>query len=116
MIILIYIVSIIVFCVAAWILPLLFMPIVHAVKGKDEIIEPTHPFFLAPFIVSTIILLYLTRVVWANWGYNPGWLFPTIIAVLHLVMGGAQGGNRANQAQAYGVVFGVIIYGVSCLF
>ena len=116
MLILTYIVSIIVFCIAAWILPLPFLLIVSAMKGKDEIIAPTHLRFLAPFIVSTIILLYLTRAVWANWGYSPGWLFPTIIAVLHLVMGEAQAANRANQAQAYGVVFGVIIYAVSCLF
>jgi hypothetical protein len=116
MIIIIYVVSIIAFNIAALILPLLFIPIIRAIKGKDEIIFPGHPLLLAVFIASTVNLLFLTRVIWANWGYNPGWIFPTIIAVQHFVMGGVPGANKANQAQAQGVMFGVIIYAILRLF
>jgi hypothetical protein len=116
MLIVTYTLSIILFCVASLILPLFLMPIVSAIKRKDTFVTPTDPLFLTPFIVSTVVLLYLTRAIWSSWGYDPGWLFPTIIAVLHFIMGGLKGANQASQAQAYGVVFGVVVYAVSRLF
>jgi hypothetical protein len=116
MIVLIYILSIVLFCIFTFILPIPFMMVVGLLKPKDKVILPENPLFYGAFIATTIILLYLTRFFWAKWGYDPGWLFPTIIAILHLIMGGRQGTNRANRAQAYGVVYGVIIYGILSLF
>jgi hypothetical protein len=116
MLVLTYIISLIVFSIAAWILPLPFLWIVGLTKPKDEIITPTDIRFVAQYVGSTVILLYLTKAIWAKWGYDPGWLFPSIIGVLHFLWGGSKGENFASQAQAYGVVFGVIVYGITRIF
>ena len=98
--------------------PILFLPIVWAYKAisKEPVIPLTHPVALMPFIVATVLLLYVTAYIWSRWGYSPGWLFPTLVAATHLLLGGARGADRGNQAQAYGVVFGVMIYGLTRLF
>lgn len=113
----IYILSTIVFCVAALIVPFAFIPLVRVYKAvtHEILLAPTHPALLMPVILGTTLLLHLTRYVWAHWAIEPGWLFPTIIAALHFLFGGMPGANRANQAQAYGVVLGVLVYGLSRL-
>jgi hypothetical protein len=117
MIVALYVVSIVAFCVAAWIVPLCFAPIVWLYKSiaKEPVVPPAHPVFLMPFVSGAVVLLYFTRYIWAQWGYNTGWLFPTIIAVIHVIFGIARGANRANQAQAFGTVCGVLVYGLSWL-
>ncbi len=116
MLVLTYIISIVLFCIAAWILPMPFLLIVGLTKAKGDYVTPTDIRFISCFVSSTVILLYLTRAIWANWGYDLGWLFPTIIGGLHFLWGGTKGETWASQAQAYGVVSGVILYGVTCLF
>jgi len=117
MIVALYIVSIVAFCVAALIVPLCLAPIVWLYKSiaKEPVVPPAHPVFLIAFVSATVVLLYFTRYIWAQWGYNTGWLFPTSIATIHIIFGIAAGANRANQAQALGTVCGVIVYGLSRL-
>lgn len=117
MIVVIYIVSVVVFYVAEWIVAICLCPILWVYKGITKAdIYPEHPAFLMVPMSAAVILLYLTRYVWGYLGYNPGWLFPSIIAAIHLAFGGASTANRANKAQAYGTVLGVIIYALSRVF
>ena len=102
MLFLLYVVSLIGFCAGAWVVPFLFMPFVWAYKYicKEPIIFPEHPAFLMPFVSAAILLLYATQYIWAQLGYQMGWLFPVVVAVVHVLFGCAQGANRPNQAQA----------------
>ncbi len=63
-------------------------------------------------VISSVVLLYCTTAIWSLWGYHTGWLFPVLVAAIHFLFGGARGANLYNQAQAYGVVYGTVAYGL----
>jgi len=118
MIVVLYVVSILLFCLAVWVVSLPFEPLVWAYKSlfKVPVILPTNPVYLLPYICGTIVLLHLTRYIWASLGYNMGWLFPVMILALHFLWGNRRTANKPNQAQAFSVVTGVVCYGISRLF
>ena len=117
MIILFYIISLIVFIAVRDCFALLFFPIALAYNAmkKERGLSPTHPIYALAYVLGTVLLLYLTRYVWAQWDYSPGWLFPTIVAVNNSVME-AFDVHPLAPARAFGVVFGVVIYGLLQLF
>lgn len=118
MIVVIYIISVVVFCFAARILPiLLLLPLgwLYRTITKKLPIAPIDPVFWMPYAVCSVLLLYVTRYVWVQWGYEMGWLFATIIVVIHLLLGNQKGANSANQASSFAIVIGVVLYGLSRL-
>lgn len=112
MFVILYVISALVLSILLMVLPIIFMPLIRIFKTKNENISTTDLRFLTPYILSTILLLYLTQLIWYSWGYETGWHFPVFIALIHLVLGAAKGANSTNQAQSYAVVYGVIIYGI----
>lgn len=117
MVVIVYIATIVAFCVAAWVMAYLLLPIVMLYRAIiQREIPPTHPVFLFPFVVSAVILMGVTRFVWLKLGHEPGWLLIGLLIGIHLLFGSARGANRANQTQAYGTVFGLILYGILSLF
>lgn len=111
--VILYVVTVVLFSVGAWIAPLPFLPIVWLYRyiSGVPVVPPTHPVYLIPYLAGSIILVVLTDYVWRQIGYEVGWLLIVIIAVIHLLFGSAQGANRANQAQAFGTMVGVIVAG-----
>jgi hypothetical protein len=118
MVIVLYVITTVLFCIGAFVVPKFFMPLIWGYESlaKKSIIHPTDPAFLMLFMGATIVLLHLTRYIWALLGYKMGWLFLTLILVLHVIMGSRSVGNNAHQAQAIGVVMGVAGYWGSRLF
>ena len=71
-------------------------------------------------ILSAFTLLNVTKTAWLWFGYNTGWVFPTIVGVIGLIFGNPNDPNPLknanNQALWYGALFGCILYGVLSLF
>jgi len=111
--IVLYIVTVVLFSVGAWVAPLPFLPIVWLYRyvSGEPTISPTHPVNIIPYLAGSMILVVLTDYIWSQMGYEVGWLLIAIIAFIHLLFGSAQGANKANQAQAFGTMVGVIIAG-----
>lgn len=118
MIVLVYIVTIVAFCIGAWVLAFLFFPIDMLIKAitRKAFIAPTDPIFIVPFVASAVVLMYLIEFVWHKIGYEAGWPLIVILIAIHLIFGSAKGANQANQAQAWGTVVGIGIYGVLTWF
>lgn len=115
MILVVYVISLVAFCVGAFIVPMLLAPVVWVYKAitKEHYIHATHPVFFMTIVAGSVVLLHLTRYTWAQFGYNTGWLFPTIVAITHILFGIAPNANLPNRAQASGTVCGVVIYALS---
>ena len=108
MIIVVYVLTIIAFYVAAMVVPNLFLVLLVICRRAMNLPAPTNRFPVLPHLVSAILLMMLTRVVWGKLGYEPGWLLIGILALLHFLN---PGNTEAGKTNAYGTMFGLIIYG-----
>lgn len=96
------------------IFPLLFSPIIWMYRSisKEELVLPTHPVYFSVQILSSVVLFTVTHYIWNKLDFEVGWLLIGILIVIHLILGGAHGANKANQSQAFGTVIGLVIYGI----
>ena len=112
MIVILYIATIVVFSIAAMLLPVAIL-LLRMVSRWVTKTEPSYgPVPVWPSVLSAILLMILTRYVWQMLGYHAGWLLIWILALINLLCGGAYGANEGNKANSYGTMLGVILYGV----
>lgn len=109
-----YLITAIVYPFIGMLFSLLFSPIIWMYRSisKEELILPTHPVYYSVEILSSVVLLTITHYVWNKLSFEVGWLLIGILIVIHLILGGAHGANKANQSQAFGTVIGLVIYGI----
>ncbi len=110
--ILLYIVTIVVFCSMTFVAEMLLAPIVWVYRGITGVVllSPNHPVMVGTTALGAMILMFITRYVWAKLGYEVGWILISVLLLIHLFFGRAAGANAANRAQAYGVVYGLILF------
>jgi len=114
MIVVIFIASIIAFTIAAMIVPILVSPIplLYRAISRESFLPPNHFVFIITFTISYYTLFGLTHLIWKEWNYETGWLFPLLVAIVHFILGGTKETNLANKTQSYCVVYGAILYGI----
>ncbi len=107
-----YLITVVVFCVAVLIVPNLFMVLIGLGRSAANLPPPVHwlqspP--LLPHVIAAILLMLRTRAIWESFGYKPGWLLIGIIALVQFL---TPGKTPAGNTNAYGTILGLIIYGI----
>ena len=111
MIVLLYIVTVILFCILAMILPIIPGFIVTRVLNFQNKEGEWDLWMTAIIIGSSYVLALFTDYVWKSLNYEMGWTLIIILAVIHFFFGGQPGINQSNKNLSYGTMIGVIIYG-----
>ena len=113
MIVVLYIATVVIFCIAAQIAPILFSPLTWAYRSiTGEEVTPTNPVYISTCVLGTLLLTFATSYVWQSLGYKVGWLLIVILILLHLLFGSAAGANKVNQVQSFSTVAGLVIFGL----
>ena len=92
--------SVLAYCIAALILPLCFMPLIifYNSLAKRPATSINHPIFVGIYIISGLLLFYLTSYIWENLGYKLSWGFPVTVGALHYWASRARGANLAKSS------------------
>lgn len=125
MIVFIYVISIVVWIVALSVLSVLlsrFFWVLRRLMERSFHLYPLPSSYspVLPSIFASAILLFLTKRIWSMIGVESGWLFPTIIAVICLMLGIVIGDDEVrdeeNMKHFFASVLGCIVYGFLSLF
>ncbi|MBA3756879.1 MAG: hypothetical protein H0X02_11905 [Nitrosomonas sp.] len=115
MIFVVYAITIVLFVIAAMILPLFFAPFGRIFSGGRPLTADS-TFFIASSTLSTVLIGVGTAKAWSSMGYTSGWLLVAILIGIHVVLLRDPGANPANVTLTKGTILGLIIFGIAGMF
>lgn len=104
--IILYVVSLGVFWLASQLSPFLLIPIAWITNALSI---PSRLVMYVGNVILTFLLLSLTEIIWAGWGYGIG-LFPYIVAFQNFLAVRSDMTNQNSKAHAGAVVAGCILF------
>lgn len=72
--------------------------------------KPTPPMMLIVSAIAAMLLLWLTQIIWAMFGYSIGW-FPFLVAIQNLISANSKMSNGPAKIQGWGFFVGSLVFG-----
>lgn len=96
--------------VGIWFLMFLCAFFLSLIKNRDHIVTPASLSYVIPIILSTQLCFVLAEVFLKKRGLDLPWWFLLGFIIIHVIHGISPGANQASIGQAWGVIFGVLVF------